>query len=277
VMASTPKSTPNAATSKGSDEDLDFEDAVESGFDEPFDDAVATDASLSSSLADLAVDQGPVTKELSEEERHALEAEIRKIEEESNTLRLVLQAKTRRATELRRKLGVSQLDEIKADVASAIKTVHESDAYLKTTATLQDVAWKTRKGMTVAVTAVKDTIANRNNNNDNALINENQLDGEDTMPRPKVGNTIFRETTARISSAVSATGSYVAKAANETSTYVSMAANDVRGSPSFKAVGQSIGATWSRLTGRRASAGAGADGFLNDTLIGEGTTTGPPI
>ena len=62
----------------------------------------------------------------------------------------VLQAKVRRQQDLKRKLGITQLDEFKADVNVTLKTISESDAFIKTSTTLKTAGQKTGEALTVA-------------------------------------------------------------------------------------------------------------------------------
>ena len=49
----------------------------------------------------------------------------------------------RRQQDLKRKLGITQLDEIKSDLNVTLKTISESDAYIKTSSTLKTAGQKT--------------------------------------------------------------------------------------------------------------------------------------
>ena len=84
------------------------------------------------------------------EEKLAWESELAKVEEEIRTLRQVLQAKVRRQQDLKRKLGITQLDELKTDLNVTLKTIAESDAYIKTSATLKTAGVKTGEALSVA-------------------------------------------------------------------------------------------------------------------------------
>ncbi|XP_062315973.1 tpd52 like 2b isoform X3 [Osmerus eperlanus] len=70
---------------------------------------------------------------LSEEEAEELRTELVKVEEEINTLRQVLLAKEKHATELKRKLGLSPLNELKQNITKGWQDVQTSNAYVKTT------------------------------------------------------------------------------------------------------------------------------------------------
>lgn len=87
---------------------------------------------------DNAVNQGqkaaPTPEELAERERQEAEwrAELAKLEEEIITLQSVLHAKVRQQSELKRKLGITTVTELKQDMQQGIKNIKESNAYQKT-------------------------------------------------------------------------------------------------------------------------------------------------
>ncbi|XP_068609980.1 tpd52 like 2b isoform X2 [Brachionichthys hirsutus] len=83
---------------------------------------------------------GPLPPGLTEEEAEELHAELTKVEEEINTLRQVLSAKERHAAELKRKLGLSPLTELKQNISKSWQDVQTSNAYLSASATLDDIA-----------------------------------------------------------------------------------------------------------------------------------------
>ncbi|XP_028850755.1 tpd52 like 2b isoform X2 [Denticeps clupeoides] len=73
---------------------------------------------------------------LTEEEAEELRSELVKVEEEINTLRQVLSAKERHATELKRKLGLSPLIEFKQNISKGWQDVQTSQAFTRTSETL---------------------------------------------------------------------------------------------------------------------------------------------
>ncbi|XP_069382529.1 tpd52 like 2b isoform X15 [Paralichthys olivaceus] len=81
----------------------------------------------------------PLPPGLTEEEAEELRTELTKVEEEINTLRQVLSAKERHATELKRKLGLSPLNELKQNLSKSWQDVQTSNAYLSASATLDDI------------------------------------------------------------------------------------------------------------------------------------------
>ncbi|XP_053706071.1 tpd52 like 2b isoform X7 [Synchiropus splendidus] len=99
----------------------------------------------SDSLSDVPVEgavgnsTNPLPPGLTEEEAEELRIELSKVEEEINTLRQVLSAKERHATELKRKLGLSPLNELKQNLTKSWQDVQTSNAYLSASATLDDI------------------------------------------------------------------------------------------------------------------------------------------
>ncbi|XP_015258547.1 tpd52 like 2b isoform X13 [Cyprinodon tularosa] len=82
----------------------------------------------------------PLPPGLTEEEAEELRTELTKVEEEINTLRLVLSAKEKHASELKRKLGLNPLNELKQNISKSWQDVQTSQAYLSASATLDDIA-----------------------------------------------------------------------------------------------------------------------------------------
>ncbi|XP_062315980.1 tpd52 like 2b isoform X10 [Osmerus eperlanus] len=91
---------------------------------------------------------------LSEEEAEELRTELVKVEEEINTLRQVLLAKEKHATELKRKLGLSPLNELKQNITKGWQDVQTSNAYKKTQETLSQAGQKTTAALSTVGTAI---------------------------------------------------------------------------------------------------------------------------
>ncbi|XP_012690499.1 tpd52 like 2b isoform X2 [Clupea harengus] len=70
---------------------------------------------------------------MTEEEAEELRTELTKVEEEIVTLRQVLSAKEKHSTELKRKLGLSPLVELKQNLTKGWQDVQTSNAYVRTT------------------------------------------------------------------------------------------------------------------------------------------------
>ncbi|XP_028308767.1 tpd52 like 2b isoform X9 [Gouania willdenowi] len=120
-------------------------------------DAESQDINLSSPNKGLVVDQSdclsdvpvegamgssvtPLPPGLTEQKAEEFRTELSKVEEEINTLRHVLSAKEKHATELRRKLGLTPLNELKQNLTKSWQDVQTSNAYLSASATLDDIA-----------------------------------------------------------------------------------------------------------------------------------------
>ncbi|XP_041080801.1 tumor protein D54-like isoform X5 [Polyodon spathula] len=97
---------------------------------------------VSNSLTDVPV-QGAtgttVPVGLTEDESEELKNELTKVEDEIVTLRQVLAAKEKTAYELKRKLGLTPLNELKQNFTKGWQDVQTSSAYLSASATLEDI------------------------------------------------------------------------------------------------------------------------------------------
>ncbi|KAM9475107.1 tpd52 like 2a isoform 2-T2 [Clarias gariepinus] len=76
---------------------------------------------------------------LTQEEGLELEMELIKVEDEIQTLRHVLSAKERHAADIRRRLGISPLSELKTNITKGWQDVQTSNAYMKTSQTFGDL------------------------------------------------------------------------------------------------------------------------------------------
>ncbi|KAJ8412266.1 hypothetical protein AAFF_G00145330 [Aldrovandia affinis] len=76
---------------------------------------------------------------LTKEEEEELKLELSKVEEEILTLQQVLSAKERHAGELKRRLGLTPLSEIRQNITKGWQEVQTSNAYLTASATLEDI------------------------------------------------------------------------------------------------------------------------------------------
>ncbi|XP_029580088.1 tumor protein D54 isoform X3 [Salmo trutta] len=77
---------------------------------------------------------------LTEEEAEEIRSELGKVEEEINTLRQVLLAKEKHSADLKRKLGMSPLNELKQNLTKGWQDVQTSNAYLTASATLDEIS-----------------------------------------------------------------------------------------------------------------------------------------
>ncbi|XP_024148719.1 tpd52 like 2b isoform X3 [Oryzias melastigma] len=96
----------------------------------------------------------PLPPGVTEEEAEELRSELTKVEEEINTLRQVLSAKERHASELKRKLGLTPLDELRQNLTKSWQDVQTSNAYKKTQETLSQAGQKTSAALSTVGTAI---------------------------------------------------------------------------------------------------------------------------
>nr|XP_033484186.1 tpd52 like 2b isoform X19 [Epinephelus lanceolatus] len=105
----------------------------------------------------------PLPPGLTEEEAEELRVELTKVEEEINTLRQVLSAKERHATELKRKLGLSPLTELRQNLTKSWQDVQTSNAYKKTQETLLQAGQKTSAALTTVGTTLSKKLGDMSN------------------------------------------------------------------------------------------------------------------
>ncbi|XP_056240387.1 tpd52 like 2b isoform X11 [Seriola aureovittata] len=123
----------------------------------------------SDSLSDVPVEgavgnsANPLPPGLTEEEAEELRTELTKVEEEINTLRQVLSAKERHATDLKRKLGLSPLNELRQNLTKSWQDVQTSNAYKKTQETLSQAGQKTSAALTTVGTAITRRLGDMSN------------------------------------------------------------------------------------------------------------------
>ncbi|XP_065142191.1 tpd52 like 2b isoform X9 [Paramisgurnus dabryanus] len=121
-------------------------------------------------LSDLPEERGAVAlgpenlpPGLTEEEAEELRLELTKVEEEIYTLRQVLSAKERHASELKRKLGLSPLSELKQNITKSWQDVQTSNAYKKTQETLSNAGQKTSAALSTVGTAISRKLGDMSN------------------------------------------------------------------------------------------------------------------
>uniref|UniRef100_A0A1A7Y9X9 Tumor protein D52-like 2 n=1 Tax=Iconisemion striatum TaxID=60296 RepID=A0A1A7Y9X9_9TELE len=105
----------------------------------------------------------PLPPGLTEEETEELHTELTKVEEEINTLRQVLSAKERHASELKRKLGLSPLNELKQNLTKSWQDVQTSNAYKKTQETLSQAGQKTSAALNTMSSAITKRLGDMRN------------------------------------------------------------------------------------------------------------------
>ncbi|XP_030280076.1 tpd52 like 2b isoform X13 [Sparus aurata] len=122
------------------------------------------------SLSDVPVEGAvgnsvnPLPPGLTEEEAEELRTELTKVEEEINTLRQVLSAKERHAAELKRKLGLSPLNELSQKLNKSWQDVQTSNAYKKTQETLSQAGQKTSAALNTVGTVISRRLGDMSSN-----------------------------------------------------------------------------------------------------------------
>ncbi|XP_022229103.2 uncharacterized protein LOC111078603 isoform X15 [Drosophila obscura] len=79
--------------------------------------------------AEIAAEFAALTTEEKEQRRAEWSQELARVEEEINTLRTVLASKTRHASDLKRKLGITVWKELTEDMNQGVKNIKESTVY----------------------------------------------------------------------------------------------------------------------------------------------------
>ncbi|XP_075032741.1 tumor protein D54 isoform X2 [Mixophyes fleayi] len=106
---------------------------------------------------------------MTEAEAEELRNELVKVEEEILTLRQVLAAKERHATELKRKLGQTPLNQLKINLSKGIQEVQMSTAYVKTTEKLGE--WNEKVTQSDAYKKTQETLSSAGQKTSAALSN----------------------------------------------------------------------------------------------------------
>ncbi|XP_058475327.1 tumor protein D52 isoform X1 [Solea solea] len=93
---------------------------------------------------DAATSVGPSSPPpaMTEEERQELQEDLVKVEDEIQTLSQVLAAKERQLADIKRKLGITPLNELKQNISKTWQDVTTSTAYRRTSETLSQASLK---------------------------------------------------------------------------------------------------------------------------------------
>ncbi|XP_020377501.1 tumor protein D54 isoform X2 [Rhincodon typus] len=116
---------------------------------------------LPGNMTDVPVDtpaSGDGVGVLSEAEAEELRSELCKVEDEIATLRQVLVAKEKHASEIKRKLGLTAFTELKQNLSKSWQDVQASNAYKKTHATLSTAGSKTSSAISSVGSALSKTL-----------------------------------------------------------------------------------------------------------------------
>lgn len=88
------------------------------------------------------------TPALTEEEHQELQEELAKVEDEIQTLSQVLASKEKQLAEIKRKLGITPLNELKQNITKTWQEVTASTAYRRTSETLSQASLKATAAFT---------------------------------------------------------------------------------------------------------------------------------
>ncbi|XP_067904427.1 tumor protein D54-like isoform X5 [Heterodontus francisci] len=116
---------------------------------------------LPGNMTDVPVDtpaSGDGVGVLSEAETEELKSELSKVEDEIATLRQVLVAKEKHASEIKRKLGLTPFSELKQNLSKSWQDVQASNAYKKTQATLSTAGSKTSNAISSVGSVLSKTL-----------------------------------------------------------------------------------------------------------------------
>lgn len=107
-------------------------------------------------VGEEAVDAAPCSPctVLTEQEQAELHSELQKVEDEIQTLSQVLAAKEKQVVEIKRKLGITPLNELKQNLSKGWHDVTTSTAYKKTSETLSQVGQKATTAFSSVGTAI---------------------------------------------------------------------------------------------------------------------------
>lgn len=91
---------------------------------------------------------------MTEEERQELQEELVKVEDEIQTLSQVLAAKEKQLADIKRKLGITPLNELKQNITKTWQEVTTSTAYRRTSETLSQAGLKATAAFTNVGSAI---------------------------------------------------------------------------------------------------------------------------
>ncbi|XP_049612654.1 tumor protein D53 isoform X1 [Syngnathus scovelli] len=91
---------------------------------------------------------------MTEEEREEIQLELAKLEDEISTLKQVLASKEKRHTELKHKLGITPLSELRSNLSRGWTDMQSSTAYKRTSETLSSAGQKTTAAFSTLGSAI---------------------------------------------------------------------------------------------------------------------------
>ncbi|XP_019807490.2 tumor protein D53 isoform X1 [Sagmatias obliquidens] len=125
---------------------------------------------------------------LSEEEKEELKAELVQLEDEITTLRQVLSAKERRLVEIKQKLGMNLMNELKQNFSRSWHDVQTTTAYKKTHETLSHAGQKATAAFSNVGTAISKKFGDMRNSPTFKSFEE-RVETTVTSLKTKVGGT----------------------------------------------------------------------------------------
>lgn len=136
---------------------------------------VATDVDLGASMT--------------EEEREEIQQELLRLEEEVSTLRQVLASKERQQCELKQKLGISPLSELRHNLSRGWTDVQTSTAFKRTSETFSTAGLKTSAAFTTLGSAISRKFGDMRNSPSFKSFEEKVETTVSTMKQVKVGGS----------------------------------------------------------------------------------------
>ncbi|XP_030002575.1 tumor protein D52 isoform X2 [Sphaeramia orbicularis] len=125
------------------------------------DDAQKGSQLLSDSVPEVGEDavtsvapSSPSPPAMTEEERLELQQELAKVEDEIQTLTQVLSAKEKQVADIKRKLGITPLNELKQNISKTWQGVTTSNAYRRTSETISQASLKATAALSTVGSAI---------------------------------------------------------------------------------------------------------------------------
>ncbi|KAJ8275104.1 hypothetical protein COCON_G00097290 [Conger conger] len=134
------------------------------------------------------VSEVDLNNSVSEEEREEIQTELVKLEEEISTLRQVLAAKEKQHAELKQKLGITAISELKQNINKSWYEMQTSTAYKKTSETLSTAGQKTTAAFSTLGTAISRRLGDMRNSPGFKTFEEKVENTVSTL-KSKVGGT----------------------------------------------------------------------------------------
>nr|XP_045015091.1 tumor protein D53 isoform X3 [Jaculus jaculus] len=135
-----------------------------------------------------AVARADFSSMLSEEEKEELKAELVQLEDEITTLRQVLSAKERHLVEIKQKLGMNLMNELKQNFSKSWHDMQTTSAYKKTQETLSQAGQKATAAFSNVGTAISKKFGDMRNSPTFKSFEE-RVETTVTSLKTKVGGT----------------------------------------------------------------------------------------